>query len=375
MSDEQADKMSDARRSDGRYLATPRFIHYLLRQEPLLAFNPGFTREQFAAWQGKVREKLRELLTFPDPPEQPPPERVRVEQRDGYQLEHWELYPEPRCVVPMLMLVPDGVTERSAAPGVMCFPGSRQPKEALCGEPWDSDWVNRFGEHNYMAVHFVRAGLVALALDNPGTETLSDPLNRCYNRNSAHLIWLGRSYEGLSTFQKVVAFRWLRTLPFVDGGRVAACGHSLGALPALLLGVLEPDVAAVIWNDFVGSWRARDVLTNLSPIALWHYIPGFARWLDYTDLMAALAPMPFLATEGGRDDDHDRIRRAYEIAGAPDNVKFTFMPNFTDPAARSREPIPEGVAPEEFGRYANYDGDHYFKDEVAVPWLSGMLGG
>ena len=366
-------KLSKPDRPDGRFATTPGFVHHLLSQRPKLAFDPDATLAQFRAWKRKVKRKLRELLAFPEVPPQPEPKLIAESPRDGYRLQQWELYPEPRCVVPFLMLIPDSASAASPAPAVLCIPGSQQPKEALCGEPWDSPWQNRFGEHNFIAKHFVRAGFVAVAFDNPGTANLSDPRNRSHARNAEHLIWIGRTYEGLSTFQKAVALGWLKGLDFVDGRRIAACGHSLGAKPALLLGVLESSIRAVIWNDFASDWRVRDLVTNLSPIALWHYVPSFATWFDYMDLMAALAPTPLLITEGGRLDDQARIRKAYALNDAVRNLKVTFMPNFQDPAKRNRRKIPEGVRNEDFGTYANYDGDHYFKDDVAVPWLCTML--
>jgi hypothetical protein len=49
------------------------------------------------------------------------------------------------------------------------------------------------------------------------------------------------------------------------------------------------------------------------------------------------------------------------------------MPNFRDPEKRNRDPIPEGVERLEFGKYANYDTDHYFKDDTVIPWLKRIL--
>ena len=361
--------LSKTTRPDGRFETTAGFVHHLLKQRPELSFDPEFSVEQFQSWKRKVKRKLRELMAFPKVPRQPAPKMIEEARRDGYRLQRWELYPEPRGVVPFIMLVPDAASAASPAPAVMCFPGSQQPKEALCGEPWDGPWVNQFGAHNFVAKHFVQAGFIALAFDNPATANLADPRCPNHQRASQHLIWVGRTYEGLSTFQKLVALKWLKKLDFVDRGRIAACGHSLGAKPALLLGLLDPAIRAVIWNDMATDWRVRDLVTNLSPVALWHYIPGFARWFDYMDLMAALAPTPLLITEGGRLDDHARIRKAYVLNGAAKDFKVTFMPNFSDPASRNREQIPEGIGDQEYSKYANYDGDHYFKDEVAVPWL------
>jgi hypothetical protein len=366
--------LSSSNRKDGRFVSTPGLVHHLLSQTPELAFDPDMSAEEHRKWKRQVKRKLRDLLAFPDGANEPAPILISDEPRDGYRIQKWELYPEPYSVVPFLMLIPDGASESNCAPAVLCMPGSQQPKEAMCGEPWNASWVNNFGEHEFMAKHFVRAGFVAVAFDNPGTCELAHEDNRCHFRNALQLIWLGRTYEGLSTFHKLCALRWLRTLDSVDSTRIAACGHSLGAKPALLLGLLESSVRAVIWNGMASDWRKRDAVTNLSRVAPWHYMPGFARYFDYMDLMAALAPKPLLITEGGRLDDHLRIRKAFKLNGVSSNFKVTFMPNFADPGKRYRKKMPEGIRPDGYGQYANYDGDHYFKEDVAVPWLSKMMG-
>lgn len=334
-------------------------------QPPALAFDP---KADFAAWKRKVRRKLREVLAFPDAPTVSP-RLISEKRRDGYRLQQWELYPEPKCVVPFLMLVPD----KLPAPAVMCFPGSDHPKEMLCGEKWRGIWENKWGDRQFMALQLVRAGYVAVAMDNPGTADMHHPsFTSGWRRNSEQLIWLGRSYEGLSTFQKYVALQWVKRLPFVT--EVATCGHSLGAKPALLLGLLDPAVRAVVWNDTAVDWRGRDVATNLTPVGMWHYIPSFIRWFDYSDLWAALAPTPLLITEGGQLSVHAKIRRAYRQAGVPGNLKITFMPNFQKASRQVRAQPPEGITLKQFARYGNYDEAHYFKGEIAVPWLCRMLG-
>lgn len=353
-----------------RQTPTAAFAADLLRRPPALAYDPALSAAEFPAWQARVRRTLTHLLAFPRVPRQPPPRLLREEPRPGYRLQAWELYPEPGSAVPCLMLVPDGACAARPAPCVLCFPGSDHPKEGLCGEPVPEPWKPVFrDERQHMALHMVRAGMIAVAFDNPATGELHDPVRSDWKRQADNLAWLGRSYEGLSVFQKRAAFRWLRTRPEVDPDRIAACGFSLGAKPALLLGIVEPRLAAVVWNDQASSWRERILATRMTPVPPWHYIPGFIRWFDYTDLMAALAPRPLLVTEGGRPADHARIRKAYARLGAPARFKVTFMPNFADPAKRSSAPLPEDLDPKEYGKYANYDGDHYFKPAVAVPWL------
>jgi dienelactone hydrolase len=365
-------------RPDGRFLTTPSFVHHRLKAlKPRLAFDPSFTQEEFLTWKRQVRRKLRELMAFPNVPPQPAPRLLSEHKRKGYVLQRWELYPEPDSVVPFLMLVPEEASETDPAPAVLCLPGTDHPKESLAGESRERRWRSEYGIRCQMARHFVSAGFVALAFDNPGTAGLADPVCQDWRRQSLELLWLGRSYESLSVFQKLPALRLLENLPFVDRRRIAACGFSLGAKPALLLGVLEEGVKAVVWNDMACNWRTREVVTNLKPVAPWHYIPGFTAWFDYIDLMAALAPTPLLITEGGRSEDHRLIRRAFDLMKARGNFKVTFMPSFADPSKRkmNRLKMPVGLTPAEYMRYCCVGDEHYFKGEVAVPWLQRILAG
>lgn len=371
--------MAKARAGQGegaehREAKTALFVERLMRRPPELAFDARMEPARLPAWRAQVRRRLREVLALPRVPAQPPPRLVGEEPRPGYRLQRWELYPEPLSVVPFLVLVPDSASRATPAPAVLCFPGSGHPKEMLCGEPWEGDFVNQRGEREHMALHFARAGFVAAAFDNPGTASLLDPSRPDWRRQADHLAWLGRSYEALCVFQRRAALAWLRRRPFVDPRRLAVCGHSLGAKPALLMGVLDDGIRAVIWNDMAGNWRERDVLMGLQPAPPWHYIPGFARWFDYIDLMCALAPTPLLITEGGVLKDHAHIRKAYGAAGCPAAVRITFMPSFRDPRTRWRGRPPSPMDAAAYARYANYDSDHYFKGDVAVPWLCRLFG-
>lgn len=394
--DIEAEKILSSGRSDGRHLSTRGFVQSLLRNaRPQLAFNPEFTSEEFVCWQGRVRQKMAELLALPEVPPQPTPRRLWAEDRDGYVLEKWELYPEPGSVVPFLILVPEAAKQGHRVPAVMCFPGSSGTKENLAGEPplhpsfetngrSHEGW--RHAERNQQALQFVKAGMVAVAVDHPGTGELSDLAKyrgtTMDDRSTIarYLIDLGRDYIALSVFQKMRILEWLRERPFVDPDRIAVSGHSLGTEPILAMAVLDPGISAIVWNDFLcpNIERAR-VSTKpdargLRPPADWlgHCIPGLLQWFDYPDLVAAMAPRPLIMTEGGPTHTLDLVRRAYEVAGAPDRVTIHYYPKYADPAARrDGEPIPEGLDQTEWFEYANVDAPrHYFKGYLAVPWLA-----
>lgn len=368
-------------RDDGRFLHTAGFLHKRLQTlEPKLAFSADMTSEGLPAWRQAVREKLLELMCFPKVPAQPPPKRIWSQARDGYWLERWEAYPEPYSVVPYLLLVPDGASPRSPAPAVMCFPGSTGSKEALAGEaelpgspaPDKTKWSD-----NRMAYHYARRGLVAAAFDNPATNELADSL-AARDVLSLYALWLGRSYEAVSVFQKSVVLRWLAEQPFVDGKRLAVSGHSLGAKPADILGVLFPElVKAVVHNDFVCHWQERAVAMSLCNPGAHQMLPGIFQWFDYTDLEAALAPRPLLFTEGGRPNQIAKIRRAYALAGAAEAVQVHQYEKYEDPASRTLDAaaIPLGVSQEQYFAFAYVDAArHRFRPQRAVPWLASVFG-
>jgi hypothetical protein len=382
-------------REDGRYLSSLGFKQYLLRNHtPRLAFDPTWRPAEFPAWQERVRAKLRDLMRYPEPPPQPEPQRLWGEPRDGYRIEKWESYPEPGSVVPFLLLVPDGASAESPVPLVHCYPGSAHPKEWLAGEdaPWPGYPVRPHLERNDMARQIVRAGMAAIAVDNPGTgelveqpETLGEScLGTGRAKLSQDLIAMGRNYVGLSAYQKHVILDWSRTLPYIRSDRIALSAHSLGTEPAMVLGVLEPDLAAVVSNDYLASQVVQE--QHLGPsddgkrvrvtIPLWHLIPDFWLWLDLKELLCAMAPTPLFLAEGGHWSFIEQVRQAYATAGSPAALDVHHYPAFADPSARITDgkPLPYGLTLEEYLLACNVDvPNHYYKGTVAIPWLQRQL--
>lgn len=370
-------------RTDGRFVDIEGFMNHQLKTlRPRLGFDPDIPPEHFPGWQALVAEKLGELLAFcEDAPDEPEPVMLWAEARDGYELQKWEAYPEPMKVVPFLVLVPEGIDAANPGAAVMCFPGSTHTKEMLAGEPEVRPWVeaNRFPERNCMARHYAEAGLVAVAVDHPD---MGERTCNCFGSGRyqwvVHAIWTGGSFEGVSVFEKLVILDWLKERDWVDSTRIAVSGHSLGAKPALHVGVLDGSIAAVVWNDFVSNWREREVhMTTFRP-HLGHYIPGMQQWFDYLDLIAAVAPRPFLITEGGRTADIEKVRRGWQLTGRPDNFAVAYYPKYAtaDKRPHDHDELFEGMTQDEYFEYANVDADrHCFKENVAVPWLVRALGG
>lgn len=371
--------MSDVFRSereDGRFVETAGFYHaYLKNLQPRLRFDPHMDRGDFDPWRERVREKLSELMFFPEMGKSPEPQKLWTQPREGYQLEKWEAYPEPYCVVPFYQLVPEGVSAASPAPAVICISGSAATKENLAGEPAIGEMETpdtRKWLDNRMAYHYARNGFVALAFDSPATHEQDSSLA---DRNTVALasLWMGRSYESVSTFQKVQVLHWLVEQPWVDRERVAVSGHSLGAKPADIMALLYPNlIKAVVHNDCLISWQERQVAMNLLERPAYQIVPGIFQWFDYPDIQAALAPCPLLFTEGGRPAQIEKVKQAYALVGATDHMEHYQYDHYADPSSRKLDQVemPEGIDMDQFFEYAYINAsEHRFRHWHAVPWL------
>lgn len=326
-------------RQDGRFQSTRGTVQYMLKQmKPAYAFDPSFTPAEFKEWQSGLRTAMKELMHFPEIADLPAPVCIKTVQRDGYRVEKWESYPLPGSVVPYLVLIPDGVDPGHKAPAVLCIPGFGGSKEGLAGETEGDYELTSFPvepvKKGAMALHYVKRGLVAVAVDNPSCAELSDNGHFDYLNTSRILLEMGWSYLGLTAYQDWNVLSWMKELDFVNKDRLIVSGFSLGTEPLMVLGTLDPSIYAFVYNDFLCRTLERILVMTkpdpkgirLFPNSIEHLIPGFLTQFDFPDLVAALAPRPVICTEGGLDRDFDLIRKAYEISGKPDH--FTYPTKF-----------------------------------------------
>ncbi len=375
-------------RKDGRFLSSRGTVQYMLKEmKPAYAFNPDFTETEFKEWQAGLRSAMKELMHFPEIADLPAPVCVRTVKRDGYRIEKWESYPLPGSVVPYLVLIPDGVGSGHKVPAMLCIPGFGGSKEGLAGET-EGDYELTSSpmepvKKNAMALHYVKKGFVAVAVDNPSCAELSDNGHFDYLNTSRILLEMGWSYLGLTTWQDWNILNWMKTQNYVDKERIIVSGFSLGTEPLMVLGVLDPSIYAFVYNDFMCRTLERILVMTRPdskgvrpfPNSIEHLIPGFLKQFDFPDLVAALAPRPVICTEGGLDRDFNLIKKAYRLSGKPDNFTFYHYKKFADPKDRKQlERVPEGVDRDTYFSLANVDPkNHYFKEEWVLPWLDELL--
>ena len=369
-------------RADGRYESDVAWAHdMLMNMRPAYSLDMVTCAGDFPGWRAKVRSKLHELLQIPDPLPAVEFRLLKEEPREGYRLRTYEFYPEPKLAVRMLMLVPDEAAEgKVRAPAMVSLPGGGASLESLAGEP--DEYPCRFPSRNRQSWFFAKMGVVGIALENPatannGVEGVSQWTSQM---QFARLMALaGRSNWGFATAHVLETIRFLRSLPFIDSERIGVSGMSLGCIPALYAAVLDDGISAVIYNDFVCSWAARAtaVTDGIDGNVDARRPFGFHRWFDdQPDLMAAVAPRPMILSEGGSwKNCIEKVKRGYELAGAPGNLTVRYYEKFADPASRKYEDVDlhkvQGLTDDDYLLHSNVDApQHSFHPDVNLPWLA-----
>lgn len=382
-------------RADGRFTSSRAVSHALMQQEePVLSFRPELPATEFPAWQQKVGEAMQALMKHPVIADLPAPVRISVRQRDGYRIEKWEAYPLPACVVPYLMLIPDGVDAARPAPALLCIPGWGGSKEELAGEPegaWTlPDTTTTSVSRNAMARFYVEQGWIAVAVDNPGSGEAADLEYRAgqspydYQTFARALLELDWSYLGYASYIDLHILNWMKTQPMMQSDRLIVSGFSFGTEMLMVLGSLDSSIYAFVYNDFLCRTRERALVMTWPdskgrrpwPNDISHLIPGFLRQFDFPDLVAVLAPRPVICTEGGLDRDFRLAGQAYALAGKPENFTYYHYKAFAEPEKREdRQVLPAGVDRDTYFRMVNVDPkNHYFKAEYVLPWIRKITG-
>lgn len=175
----------------------------------------------------------------------------------------------------------------------------------------------------------------------------------------------------------------MKKLPFIQKNHIILSGFSLGTEPMMVLGILNPDIFAFVYNDFLCRTLERAKVMTMpsdrgvrsAPNSIRHLIPGFWKQFDFPDIVAALAPRPVICTEGGLDRDFQLISAAYRMAGVPAHFQYRHQPRFADPAQRWQgSHLPAGLDRKAFFRLANVDpNNHFFKKDLVIPWIKSLL--
>lgn len=372
--------MQNKKVKENSHLITEDFLQqYYANLQQIHHYDSIVSEKERLLIKKKAKKTVRNLMRLPNS-QCIDSELVKTTNFDDYRIENHLIYTEPYMTVSILVMIPKHIIK---APGVMCISGSSGSKEMLCSLPEldGKKTNNKHPLHNRMAYHYVKAGYVAVALDNMGIgESKAKDSNIWSDRSefSARMMMMGRSYVGISVHQKLCVLKWMKQQLYIDENQLVLSGHSLGVEPLLMVAHISDDIKACVYNDFIGNRLNRKIALKKGEIlgGFWHEIPDFYTYFTYIDLLCYLAPTPLLFTEGGITADLDIIKNAYDKSGSGDLLQIYYYKKYQNPNNRLHEYelLPNNISLETYYEYANIDvNNHFFKEYHAIPWVNQIL--
>jgi hypothetical protein len=353
---------------DGRYYPT---MEYLMARFDAISRQMGFragTLEEHARWQAELRARLRAITgmnTMLDSDLAPKiTERVKME---GYTRERLLLQTEPGVIMPVYVLIPDGLRpgERRAAVIAPHGHGSGG-KYAPAGRRNIPALMDTIVKHNYdYAVQFVRAGFIVFAPDARGFGERRE-LPRQGDKDDLILggscevlnhmaMPLGQTVTGMWAWDLMRLADYIETRPECDASRIGSAGLSGGGLQTLWFAAFDDRVKCAVISGYLYGFK--DSLLKLCGNCSCNYVPHLWELADIGDIAALIAPRPLLVETGNRDglngerglanvyEQMDIVRSAYTLLGAPNKLAHDV-----------------------------FEGEHMWHGVEAIPWLKKWLG-
>jgi len=288
---------------------------------------------------GALQQKLLDCLGGAWPDGGPLDARLeKTEQKDGYRRERISYLVEPLERIAVYLLVPDGISERSKAPGICIWHQHAGQYDVGKEEPAGVYAPDNNSMH-MTGVALAREGYVVVCPDaagfgernrapHEGGQTLrSSDLER-------HLFSLyvvaGKCLAWKNILDMRRAVDYLSSRPEVRADRLGCYGHSMGSTHTWLVGPWEPRLKALVGNCCMPTYAAmeRTNLIHCFP----NYVPGWRTIGDTPDIVGLIAPRPLHLNFGETDDGSPidevraampRIQAAYAARNAAD--RFTFF--------------------------------------------------
>jgi acetyl esterase/lipase len=232
------------------------------------------------------------------------------------------------------LFVPAGAGEKKL-PAVLCL---HQTTALGKGEP-----AGLGGNPNlHYALHLAQRGYVTLAPDYPsfGEHAWDFDPQRGYASGTMKAIW-----------DNLRAVDLLQSLPQVDAARIGCIGHSLGGHNAMFTAAFDSRIQVIVSScgfsrfhkDDLPSWTGKRYMPRIASV----YRNDAGRVpFDFTEIVGAFAPRPFLACAALHDGDFDAsgVRdvmaaagRVYALHGHGDRLRAYYPDSKHDFPADARK--------------------------------------
>ncbi len=183
----------------------------------------------------------------------------------------------------------------------------------------------------HYALHLAQRGYVTLAPDYP---SFGD-----YEYDFDADTYVSGTMKAI--YDNIRAVDLLQLLPDVDGERIGVIGHSLGGHNAMFTAAFEPRIEAVVSNcgftrfhkyyeGKLAGWTSARYMPRIA--SEYHNHPDEVPF-DFTEIVAAFAPRPFLASSPLHDSNFEvsgvrdviaAARPIYALHGATDNLQANY---------------------------------------------------
>jgi acetyl esterase/lipase len=295
------------------------------------------TKDDWAKRRAHILANMQEVMgPLPDASRKVPLDVQIVEEvkEEKYTRKKLTFAVEKGDRVPAYLLIPHRVGGRS--PLLPVGAGSARRPAVLC--PHQTIKIGKaepagLGQQPNKAIakHLAERGYVALAVDYPNFGE--------YQINVYQKGYASASMKGIWNHMRAVDL--LQSLPEVDPQRIGVIGHSLGGHNSMFVGVFDERIKCIVSNCGFCSFPTY-MKGNLAGWSHNGYMPRIRTAyelkpekmpFDFTEVVAALAPRPFLASAPIHDSNFDvqgvkdciaAAQPVFELLGAKDRLAANY---------------------------------------------------
>ena len=295
------------------------------------------TRNSAITWQKQFRKALRVSLGLTRMEKDMAGYRPRAQKIDSvdcgfFVREKWRIWTEPGLPLPFWLLRPTGPVKRRP---LVLTPHGHEPVEHYIGVGQTrKDLKIIRDEQRDVAIQAVMEGYIAILPTVRGfgeTRGLEDAkwenLSSCRSA-LMHGLLVGRTPIGERVWDVERLIDWAVKRNDVDRSKIAITGNSGGGTISLFAAACDTRISASVPASYFCTFAG-------SIGSIWHcdcnYIPGLLRLGEMSDVAGLIAPRPFCAINGSKDDIYPieeakksfaKLKMIYRVFGAEDNCKL-----------------------------------------------------
>lgn len=226
-----------------------------------------------------------------------------------------------------MLLVPKGMKPNERRPVVVTQHGRNGTPKDVCNPNEDTRAYHSYG------AKLADEGFIVYA---PQNLYIGEEKYRTAQRKA---FALGMTIFAPMVRQHEQVIRWLRTLPFVRGDKIAFYGLSYGGKSAMLIpAVLDGYCLSICSGDFNEEvWKHTSIQDRFSfmfTLEHEHTEFDFGERFNYAEIAGLIAPRPFMVERGHRDGvapdewvayEYAKVRRLYVNLGIENRTEIEFF--------------------------------------------------